>query len=97
MKKNYKFILLASVVSMTFISPVMAKDLGDNALAKERFQIRVRGIGVLPDGGGNTTIGGSPDADNAFVPEVDFTYFLTEHIAAELIVATSPHDLKSQK
>jgi len=48
----------------------------------------------LPDSGGSTTINGSPDADNAFVPEVDITYFFTNHIAAELIVATSPHELE---
>ena len=62
-------------------------------LDKERFQLRLRGIGVLPDSGGSTTIGGEPEANNAFVPEFDITYFFTDHIAAELILATSPHDL----
>ena len=93
MKKLSKLALMASVVSMAAAAPAVAKDLGDSAWSKERFQIRVRGIGVLPDGGGHTTINGKPDPDNAIVPEVDFTYFFTEHIAAELIVATSPHDL----
>ena len=54
----------------------------------------MRGIGVLPDSGGNTTIGGKPEADNAVVPEFDISYFFTDHIATELILATSPHDLK---
>ena len=70
-----------------------ASSFEDGYFDKDRFQFRLRGIGVLPSGGGNTTIGGSPDADNAFVPEVDLTYFFTRHIAAELIAATSPHDL----
>lgn len=48
---------------------------------------------MLPDSGGATTIGGTPHADNAFVPEFDISYFITDHIAAELILATSPHDL----
>lgn len=82
-------ILLSSIAPQA----ALAKDLGDSWLSKERFQIRGRAIGVLPDSGGNTTIGGSPEADDAFVPEVDFTYFLTGHVAAELILATSPHDL----
>lgn len=95
MRKLLTFAALAGLASAAFMSPVTAtaKDLGDSALSKERFQIRVRGIGVLPDDGGHTTINGSPTADDAFVPEVDFTYFFTEHVAAELIVATSPHDL----
>ena len=93
MRTFSKLALLASVLPLVLAAPASAKDLGDSAWAKERFQIRVRGIGVLPNGGGNTTINGSPDADNAYVPEIDFTYFFTEHIAAELILATSPHDL----
>ena len=67
---------------------------GISALSKERFQFRLRGIGVLPESGGHTTIGGKPDADNSYVPEFDITYFFTNHSAAELILATSPHDLK---
>lgn len=66
---------------------------GTDPLAKERFQLRLRGIGVLPDSGGNTTIGGSPHADNAVVPEFDISYFFSDHVAMELILATSPHDL----
>jgi len=93
MKHIFKFSLLASAALIAFSVGAEAKDLGDGSWAKERFQIRVRGIGVLPDSGGHTTINGKPEADNAFVPEIDFTYFFTEHLAAELIVATSPHDL----
>jgi outer membrane protein len=65
-----------------------------SAFAKERFQFRLRGIGVLPENGGDTTIGGTPNPSDAFVPEFDISYFFTDHIAAELILATSPHDLE---
>ena len=34
--------------------------------------------------------------ENAIVPEIDFTYFVTNHIGAELILATSPHDLEGE-
>jgi len=94
MKKLLTLSLIAATAALAVSTPTIAKDLGDSAFSKERFQIRVRGIGVLPDSGGHTTIGGEPDADNAYVPEIDFTYFLTENVAAELILATSPHDLK---
>ena len=94
MKLISKLTLLSGVACIAFIPLANAKDLGDSMWSKERFQIRARALGVLPNSGGHTTINGSPDADNAYVPEVDFTYFFTEHIAAELIVATSPHDLK---
>ncbi len=86
-----KKILLAAVASQfIFAYPVMAQD---GSSGGSPWQFRLRGIGVLPDGGGDTTIGGSPEADNAVVPEFDISYFFTDNIAAELILATSPHDL----
>lgn len=94
MKKLLLIALLTGTAMVGVSSPSVAKDLGDSVFSKERFQFRLRGIGVLPEGGGDTTISGQPDADNAFVPEVDVTYFMTENWALELIAATSPHDLK---
>lgn len=89
MKSALKVALLATALSpLAFVSPASA-DAGD-------WLIRGRGIAVMPDSGGSTSIGGSPEADNAVVPEVDFSYFFTDNIAAELIVATSPHDLSAK-
>lgn len=93
MKKLTFLALLAGTTLGYVAQPAAAKDLGDSVFSKERIQLRLRGIGVLPDSGGHTTINGSPEADDAFVPEFDITYFFTEHLAAELILATSPHDL----
>lgn len=61
------------------------------------FQIRVRAIGVLPTekaGGINPALPtASVGVDSAVTGEVDFTYFFTKHIGAELILATSNHDI----
>lgn len=92
MRKIVKMALLATAVSVVS-APAMAKDLGDGIWAKERFQIRVRAIDVLPDESSSVNIGGKVDADFAVVPEIDVTYFFTPNIAAELIAATSKHDL----
>lgn len=64
------------------------------------FMVRARGINVRPDvdnselklngagiGAGDVTI------DNDTVPEVDFTYFVTENIGLELIAATTRHNV----
>lgn len=40
-----------------------------------------------------SAIGGRADVSNTLVPELDFTYFFTQNIAAELILATSKHDV----
>lgn len=70
-----------------------ARDLGDT-WSKERFQIRGRIIDVLADGDGVVTgTNLQTDVEFAVVPEVDLTYFFTRNIAAELIAATSKHDM----
>ncbi len=94
-KKLLKIVLLAGIAQAAFTAPAMAEEFSswDD---KDRFMIRARVIGVLPDAGGSTSIGGTPDADNAIVPELDFTYFFTKNVAAELILATSPHDLSAK-
>lgn len=85
--------LLATAATVATFSPAQARDLGDGPWAKERFQIRARIIDVDPVVDSSVNIGGTVDADNAFTPEVDFTYFFTNNIAAELIAATSKHDV----
>lgn len=54
--------------------------------------VRLRAIGVVPDERSTVSvIGGKVDASNTVVPEVDFTYFLTDTLALELIAAVTKH------
>lgn len=88
--------ILAFVAASTFSAGQAAAQEGSPIFAKERFQIRGRIIGVLPDGDGivtGTTLG--TDVDNAYVPEVDLTYFLTNNVSLELIAATAEHTIKA--
>ena len=58
------------------------------------FLVRLRGIGVLPDERASITpIGGGVSISDTWVPEVDFTYFVTPNIAFELIAATNRHSI----
>ncbi len=60
----------------------------------KRWQVRVRGVAVVPDEGADIgIIGGDASISNSFIPEVDFTYFFTKNIAAELILGTTKHDV----
>lgn len=85
-------------VSMCLSAPSFATESveGKSWDAKERFMIRARIIDVVPDEDSTTNIGGEIDADFGITPELDFTYFFTDHIAAELIAATSKHDVKAE-
>lgn len=97
MRIGSKIILMAGVAAVAMTSvPAMAKDLGDGWLSKERFQIRARLVDVVADGDGSVTQNGlKTDVDHAVTPEVDVTYFLTENVAAELIAATSQHNIEA--
>ena len=58
------------------------------------WMIRARAIGVLPQESSSLNIGGTAKVDNSVVPELDFSYFFTKNIAAELILATTRHNVK---
>ena len=61
------------------------------------FMIRLRGIGVIPaDNADIDPIGGDTELSNTGMPEIDFTYFVTDNIAFELIAATTQHDVSAR-
>lgn len=61
-----------------------------------KWQFRLRGIAVAPDESASIdVIGGDVDISSAFVPELDITYFFTKNWSAELILATTKHDVKA--
>jgi outer membrane protein len=100
MKNKFRLAFAAALLS-TVAAPVLAADLPSTKSAPvyapvddsfDPFLIRVRALGVLPNGSGSTLSGspiyGAKLSDNV-VPEVDFTYFFTKHWAAELIAGVA--------
>jgi outer membrane protein len=60
----------------------------------DTFMVRLRAIGVIPQNwNSNTTIGGTVSATSQAAPELDVSYFFTDNIAAELIAASTRHDV----
>ncbi|MEO1305477.1 MAG: OmpW family outer membrane protein [Pseudomonadota bacterium] len=62
------------------------------------WMVRGRVLGVLPDESGSLSVAGAGlpgnvDIGDQYVPELDITYFFTKNIAAELILAVTPHDV----
>src|SRR5271165_6497353 len=55
--------------------------------------VRVRVIGVIPEDWSSSVslIGGHVSVSASVAPEVDLSYFFTDHIAAELIAASTNH------
>ncbi len=93
MKKIIISLLVIFIIPFSMFSQA---DDRDNSNDFSKWQIRLRGIVVTPDESATIeTIGGDVDISTAFVPELDFTYFFTENWAAELILATTKHDVEA--
>lgn len=65
---------------------------GDFNPQKGDLLVRVRALGVIPSEDDNTNLG-DVAIGKALVPELDFTYFFTENLAAELILGTTNHSV----
>jgi outer membrane protein len=89
--------LLATSALVAISSPSLAQDFKVKSAGD--IVVRARGVAVLPQEKGtlnNTSLGniGTVKVGNDYIPEVDFTYFFTDNIAAELIAGTSRHKVK---
>ena len=66
------------------------------SLSAQNWQVRLRGVAVQPNEKSEvSTIGGDVNISNSFIPELDFTYFFNKNVAAELILGTTKHDVKT--
>ncbi|MDY0090642.1 MAG: OmpW family outer membrane protein [Flavobacteriaceae bacterium] len=92
MKKIVFALLVSSLLSVDYVQAQDEKN--DNDF--KRWQVRLRGIGVVPDESAKIgIIGGDANISNALVPELDFTYFFTKNIATELILGTTKHNVNT--
>lgn len=86
-----KVVLLAGAAAAFAVTPALAKE-GD-------VLVRARAIVVAPNesSGAVSGIPGSKvGVGDSVMPEVDFTYMATNHIGAELILATTKHSVSGR-
>ncbi len=59
--------------------------------------IHLRAIGVLPENFSSSVsvIGGHVDTTNQAAPEIDLSYFFTDHLSVEVIAATTRHEVSA--
>ena len=84
---------LSTLLGLVILANPAAAADPDNIWAKENWMFRLRAIDVAPDESSKVNIGGHASVDNTVVPEFDISYFFTDNISAELILATSRHNL----
>lgn len=81
------FILAGFAASAQSSSAQQSKDY--------KWKARLRLIGAIPPSSIYDLSGTDVKASAAYVPELDFTYFFTKNLAAELILATTKHSVKT--
>ncbi|MBL4612315.1 MAG: OmpW family protein [Emcibacter sp.] len=79
-----KSVSIAALVVASLSSVAISKEAGD-------LLVRARAIYVVPNEDATTSLGGNVGINNDIVPELDFTYFVTDNIGVELILATTKH------
>lgn len=81
--------LIAAALAVAALAPVAAQ------AAEGPFQVRVRAVNVEPANKDDVSIT-DVSLNSKVIPEVDFTYFVTPNIAAELILTIpQKHDVSS--
>jgi outer membrane protein len=105
-----KYIWTAAVAGLVVSGAAQAADLykggyKDNPVVAESWTnpgdifVRVRGLAVLPQTGTsdwrNVAATSDLSISDTGIPEIDFTYFFTKNIAAELIAGVTPHTISA--
>jgi outer membrane protein len=91
MKKIIFALLMTGLFSLKNVNAQEAESTDDTSYSK--WQARFRVIAVVPSPDDDID-GADVDISTTFVPEVDFTYFFNKNISAELILATTKHDVE---
>jgi outer membrane protein len=82
MKKRFALNPLAAALLLALAIPATAD--------AQAWMARLRAIDVVPNA--SSSLSGL-DVDSAWAPELDFTYFFNKNLAAELILATTRHEV----
>ncbi|UNY97277.1 outer membrane beta-barrel protein [Zhouia spongiae] len=90
---------MRKILFISFLVLGSMKLFAQNTSSKDysKWQMRLRFISVTPNESANIeAIGGDVSISSSYVPELDFTYFITENWAAELILGTTNHDVEAK-
>lgn len=93
---HIRYLLFALACFGVLLSQQTAVRAAEAESALKGLLIRGRMLAVIPDESASiSAIGGDVDISNAYVPELDLTWFFTKNIAVEAIAAITPHDVKA--
>lgn len=88
-----KKVVFSAILACLCVFSIQAQDEETTNDDFSKWQARFRIISVIPSVDDDIE-GADVDIATAFVPEFDFTYFFNRNLAAELILATTKHDVE---
>lgn len=80
---------MASLLLLSLVTFAQAKK--DSKTDFSKLSIRLRGIAAIPPSTSYDLSGSDVKISTSVVPELDFTYYFTKNLAAELILGTTHH------
>lgn len=89
--KQLMALAIAGLLGTTALSSAQAGEADFKTKSAGDIVIRARAVDAIPRDHASVSAGGSVDVSNDVVPELDFSYFVTDNIALELIAATTRH------
>lgn len=88
--------VVVGLLAAPFTALPLATAAAQETEARSPWQVRVRATSILPDEDASIRpVTGSVDIEDVTIPELDITYFFTDHIAAELVLLISNHNVDS--
>lgn len=91
----FRLLLLVAVAFGTVVAVQPPAHAAEDSPLKG-LMVRGRAIAVIPQSSADiSAIGGDTEISNAYVPELDLTWFFTDNIAVEAIAAIAPHDVEA--
>ena len=87
MKKSLLTLCIAAALGAS--GPALADGVGKE---QGSILVRARALGVIPQADASVSpLGGGIDISTEYVPEIDISYFVTPHVAFEMIAASPQH------
>ena len=95
MKDTARFTTVVFMMTCVFVVAGILPCTALAQTAKSPWMIRARLLGIEPDDDSSTitVIGGKAEVDDSISADVDFSYFFSNNVAAELTLAVAEHDV----
>lgn len=90
MKRN----MLTALLLLSSFAVLAQQKTSTASPDNQKWKVRLRAIAAVPPSSSYDLAGSDIKISTSVVPELDFTYFFTKNLAAELILGTTHHQVK---